>query len=325
LRDTVIEVENLVRTFSGQRGLFRKNSREIRALDEVSFSVSRGELFGLLGPNGAGKTTTVKILTTLLLPTAGKATVLGYDVNKAEDQIRPKINFIFGGERGLYWRLSGRDNLRYFADLYRIDSRIQKRRIPELLDLVGLLDRADDRVETYSKGMKQRLHIARGLINDPEVLFLDEPTIGLDPGGARDLRAIIHALTERGKTVLLTTHYMFEADELCDRIAIINRGRIAALDTPAGLKRLAAGLSVIQTHVYGLPAEKIKELGKCPGIESVNIKNMDNYQILEIGTTAPGEIAPVVMQVLNGFRFDDFRIREATLEDAYLKLVGGAA
>lgn len=150
----------------------------------MSFDVHKGEIFGLLGPNGAGKTTTIKILTTLLAPTAGRAKVLGHDTFGDEQRLRSKINFIFGGERSLYWRLSAYDNLRYFASLYKVPTSVQKERIPYLLDMVGLLDKQDLKVETFSKGMKQRLQIARGLINDPEVLFLDEPTIGLDPGGA---------------------------------------------------------------------------------------------------------------------------------------------
>lgn len=322
--EPVIEVKDLVRTFRPGSGLFSKSGREVRALDGVNFSVPRGELFGLLGPNGAGKTTTVKILITLLVPTGGSARVLGHDTAHEEKAIRPRINFIFGGERSLYWRLSARDNLRYFADLYRIDSAAQKRRIPELLELVGLTDRAGDRVETFSKGMKQRLHIARGLINDPEVLFLDEPTIGLDPAGARELRTIIRGLKERGKTLLLTTHYMFEADELCDRIAIINHGRIVALDTPAALKQLAAGLSVVQARVYGLPDSKLTELRALPGVEAVTLKNVDGFQLLEVGTRRPGDLTPAVLERLQGFQAEDVRIREASLEDAYLKLVGEA-
>lgn len=231
----IVDVKNLSRNYNSTVGISK--NKTIEALKSVSFSIKKGEIFGLLGPNGAGKTTTIKILTTLLAPSSGKATVLGYHCFGDENKIRPKINFVFGGERSLYWRLSAYDNLQYFGDLYRIPSKILNDRIPSLIKLVGLQGREHERVESYSKGMKQRLQIARGLINDPEILFLDEPTIGLDPVGAKDLRNIILSLKNQNKTILLTTHYMYEADELCDRIAIINNGELLDLDTSLELKR----------------------------------------------------------------------------------------
>ncbi len=232
---TIVEVKNLSRTYNSTTGISK--SKTIDALKSISFTIKKGEIFGLLGPNGAGKTTTIKILTTLLAPSYGEARVLGYNCFGDESKIRPKINFVFGGERSLYWRLSAYDNLQYFGDLYRIPSKILRERIPLLIRLVGLEGREHERVESYSKGMKQRLQIARGLINDPEILFLDEPTIGLDPVGAKDLRNIILSLKKQNKTVLLTTHYMYEADELCDRIAIIDHGELLDIDTSLELKR----------------------------------------------------------------------------------------
>lgn len=175
--DPSIEVEHLRRVYRIQIGLLRKHTKEIVALESISFSVHRGELFGLIGPNGAGKTTTIKILTTLLLPTSGTARVLGVDVTRDAPWLRRRIGLMFGGERGLYWRLSAIDNLRYFADLYGIDPRQVRRLIPDLLDLVGLGGRGEEKVQGYSRGMKQRLHIARMLLPDPDVLFLDEPTV----------------------------------------------------------------------------------------------------------------------------------------------------
>src|SRR6058998_3842569 len=206
-----IEVEALRRTYRQTSGFLRRRTKTIEAVRGIDFEVREGELFGLLGPNGAGKTTTIKMLITLLIPTAGSARVLGFDVVKNAREVRKRIGYVFGGERGVYERLSGLDNLRYFAELYGVPAREQKRRIAELLDLVGLTGREKERVEGYSRGMRQRLHVARGLLHDPPVLFLDEPTIGVDPVGARDLRDTIAALTQVGKTVLLTTHYMFEA------------------------------------------------------------------------------------------------------------------
>ncbi|MBK5079698.1 ABC transporter ATP-binding protein [Streptococcus sp. 22.1] len=222
----VINIKNLKRSF-----LVRETRENFEALKGISFSINRGEVFGLLGPNGAGKSTTIKILSTMLLPTSGEVEISGFDIYKDEQQIRERINFIFGGERSLYFRLSAEDNLFYFADLYKIPRKKQLILIPDLLKQVGLNSVAKRRVETFSKGMKQRLQIARALLNDPEIIFLDEPSIGLDPVGALELRNIIKELAKNGKTILLTTHYMAEAEELCDRIAIINQGEIVTCGT----------------------------------------------------------------------------------------------
>jgi ABC-2 type transport system ATP-binding protein len=238
----VICVENLKREFVSKKGLIKKENKVVKAVDGISFEVEKGEIFGLLGQNGAGKTTTIKMLTTLLAPTSGKCEVLGYKTFGDEKKIRSEINFIFGGEMGVYRRLSARDNLRYFSNLYLIPKKEQDERIDQILKLVDLADRADDLAETYSKGMIQRLQIARGLINDPEILFMDEPTVGLDPVGARMLRDIIRKLKEAGKTVLLTTHNLAEVEELCDHLVIINKGKIIAKGTPQSIKGAHATL-----------------------------------------------------------------------------------
>src|SRR3954453_20902628 len=232
----VIEAIELRRTYRTTTGVIRRKPLEVEAVKGITFAVERGELFGLLGPNGAGKTTTIKMLITLLLPTSGQARVLGRDVVDDPREVRKRIGYVFGGDRGLYERLSARDNLRYFAELYGVSGKEQRARIDEVLELVGLKGRAQERAEGYSRGMRQRLHIARGILHDPEVVFLDEPTIGVDPVGARELRNTISDLIAGGKTVLLTTHYMFEADALCDRIAVIAQGRIVGEGTPTELK-----------------------------------------------------------------------------------------
>lgn len=231
--EAVIEVKNLKRDYITYKGVIHRKKEIIHAVKDISFSVGKGEIFGLLGQNGAGKTTTIKMLTTLLAPTEGVCKVLGYSTFGEEKKIRRRINFIFGGELGVYRRLSARDNLRYFGNLYLIDKKTQEERIDSILKLVDLYDRADDLAETYSKGMIQRLQIARGLMNDPEIIFMDEPTVGLDPLGARMLRDIILKLKEEGRTVLLTTHYLPEAEELCDRMVIMKKGEIVAKGTPA--------------------------------------------------------------------------------------------
>ncbi|MBE5902423.1 MAG: ABC transporter ATP-binding protein [Lachnospiraceae bacterium] len=240
--EKIIEVTHLKRDYSTMRGTFKKYKETIHAVKDISFSVNKGEIFGFLGQNGAGKTTTIKVLTTLLAPTAGSCKVMGYDTFGQEKQIRKRINFIFGGEMGVYRRLSARDNLRYFGNLYLIDKKVQEERIDRILRLVDLTDSADNLAETYSKGMIQRLQIARGLMNDPEILFMDEPTVGLDPLGARMLRDIILKLKSNDKTVFLTTHYLPEAEELCDHLVILKKGEIVASGTPKEIIGDAANL-----------------------------------------------------------------------------------
>lgn len=321
--DNIIEVKNLTRTYASINGTLKREKKEVKALKGISFKVKKGEVFGLLGPNGAGKTTTIKILTTLLAPTSGKAQLFGQNTFGDEKEIRPRINFIFGGERSLYWRLSARDNLKYFSDLYLVDEKVQKKRIPELLALVGLEARADEKVETYSKGMKQRLQIARGLVNDPEVLFLDEPTIGLDPVGARDLRKIIDRLSKEGKTILLTTHYMYEADELCDRVGIINEGELVALDTPENLKKHKSDISVLEIRTFGINNQTKKALEKIPGVEAMTIKQNDQIETIQLQCKNCSEITREAMKLIEEGNLLNINTREATLEDVYLKLVGG--
>lgn len=240
--EPIIEVSDLHRNYTTCQGTFPRKKTIVEAVRGITFSVEKGEIFGLLGQNGAGKTTTIKILTTLLAPTSGICKVFGYDTFGQEAKIRNRINFIFGGEMGVYRRLSARDNLRYFANLYRLNPKEREMRIDSILELVELTDSADRLVETYSKGMTQRLQIARGLINNPDILFMDEPTVGLDPLGAHTLRGIIRKLKEEGRTVLLTTHYLPEAEELCDRMVIINQGKIIAQGTPAAIKGTCATL-----------------------------------------------------------------------------------
>jgi ABC-2 type transport system ATP-binding protein len=208
-----------------------RNYGELCAVDHITFSVEQGEVFGFLGPNGAGKTTTIKMLTGQLQPTDGEASVMGCDVVQDRALLMPQIGVVFDSQN-LYERMSARENLRFFARLYRTRSE----RVNAVLKQVGLNGRANDKVSAYSNGMKQRLLIARGLLHEPKVLFLDEPTRGLDPNVARDIRVLIAELAENGMTVFLTTHYMEEADQLSDRVAILDSGRIVALNTPEQLK-----------------------------------------------------------------------------------------
>lgn len=303
------------------RSFFGKSSKVTEALAGVTFDVKKGELFGLIGPNGAGKTTTIKILTTLLTPTSGRAFVMGLDVNRQIYEIRKRIGIVFGGERGLYNRVTAVENMKYFSDLYGVDPGISRKRIPELIHLVGLEGRENDKVEKYSRGMKQRLHIAKALVNDPELVFLDEPTIGLDPAGARDIREMIREMEKWGKTILLTTHYMFEADELCRRIAVISKGKIVALDTPSGLKKLVKDISVVELQTYGATESFVEKLKSLNDVIRVVADLDSERQFVKIQTPNAADVLTKVTQVADGVKIIDKSIKEPTLEDAYLRLV----
>jgi ABC-2 type transport system ATP-binding protein len=320
-----IEAISLRRTYKSRAGVLKRRVKEIEAVAGIDFSVAEGELFGILGPNGAGKTTTVKMLTTLLTPSSGRARVLGFDAVKEDREVQKRIGFIFGGERGLYWRLSGTDNLRYFASLYRVDPGVSKKRIPYLLEMVGLAGRGDEKVQGYSRGMKQRLHVARTLVHDPEVLFLDEPTIGLDPVGAREFRQVIVNLQAQRKTILLTTHYMYEADQLCDRVAVIDKGRIVAMDTPAALKGLVRDLFVVEIEAFGLSEGALARLRALKDVATASVEVRGQKQAVLVQTAAGSLAVPAIMAALAGERLGGVTVREPTLEDAYVRLVGGEA
>jgi ABC-2 type transport system ATP-binding protein len=317
----VIEVRDLHRSYRARTGILKRSVKEVEAVRGIDFAVERGELFGLLGPNGAGKTTTIKMLITLLLPTSGAARILGYDVVGQAREVRRRVGYVFGGDRGLYERLSAQDNLRYFAELYAVPRHDQRRRIGELIELVGLTGRERELVEGYSRGMRQRLHIARGLLHDPEVLFLDEPTIGIDPVGARQLRATIAALIDVGKTVLLTTHYMFEADQLCDRIAVIAGGRIVAQGTPAELKGGAGDGHVVEVEVYGPAEAGAQAIRALAGVRAVNVEERGQAQLLVVQVAPGAEVTHGVLGCLDGATVGKVATREPTLEDAYVALV----
>jgi ABC-2 type transport system ATP-binding protein len=324
MSEKVIEANELVRIYRSSSGLLRKKRKETLAVDRISFSVEKGELFGVLGPNGAGKTTTIKMLTTLLTPTAGSAKVLGYDVKKDAMEVRKRIGLILGGERGLYYRVTGRQNLKYFADLYGVPLHDRDHRIQEVLDMVGLTDRADSKVEDYSRGMKQKLHIAKGIVHDPEVLFMDEPTIGLDPQASRETRNLTKDFIAHGKTILLTTHYMFEADELCRRVAVINNGKIVAMNSPQGLKGLVKDTAVIEVEGFGIDDTVMDKVRKLDGVRTVSATISGSKQIMRVQVCDAGEMLTPVTKVLD-CKVIDVRVKAPTLEDAYLWLVEGHA
>jgi ABC-2 type transport system ATP-binding protein len=312
-RPAAIQVEEITRVFE-PRG--RKRARvPVVALDEVSLTIPEGEVHGLLGPNGAGKTTLVKILSTVLLPTAGRARVLGHDVVRETAAVRPLIGIVFGGERGLYWRLTGRQNLEYWGALYKLPSRLGRERARELLERVGLTDRADQRVEEYSRGMKQRLHLARGLMGDARVLFLDEPTTGMDPIAAREFRNLIGELRGEGRTILLATHDMVEAELVCDRVTLIDRGKLIATESPRSLGRMISRFQRID--VEGADAGVLAAIRALPGVSSVTEADGGaRIEIDEEGATG------AVLRQLVAAGVTSVRTSLPSLEEVYVQLIG---
>jgi ABC-2 type transport system ATP-binding protein len=296
--------------------VFTPRKREpVVALDGVSLTVPAGEVHGLLGPNGAGKTTLVKILSTVLVPTSGRASVLGHDVVAEAKLVRPQIGIVFGGERGLYWRLTGRQNLEYWGALYKLTRPEIRRRAATLLDRVGLADRADERVETYSRGMKQRLHLARGLIGDAKVLFLDEPTTGMDPLAAREFRALIGELRGEGRTILLATHDMAEAEALCDRVTLIDRGALIATESPRTLGRVISRFQRID--VEGAGEEVLARIAGLAGVAGVAAAAVGvRIEVDEEGVTAQ------VLRLLVDAGVTSVRTSLPSLEEVYVQLIG---
>jgi ABC-2 type transport system ATP-binding protein len=298
------------------RRVFTPRKRDpVGALDGVSLTIPVGEVHGLLGPNGAGKTTLVKILSTVLLPTSGSAAVLGHDVVAEARAVRPQIGIVFGGERGLYWRLTGRQNLEYWGALYKLSRAEIRERTGLLLERVGITDRADERVETYSRGMKQRLHLARGLIGDAKVLFLDEPTTGMDPLAAREFRALIGELRGEGRTILLATHDMAEAEALCDRVTLIDRGAILATESPRTLGRVISRFQRID--VEGAADDVVAQIAALAGVASVVPADVGiRIEVSEEGVTAD------VLKLLVDSGVTSVRTSMPSLEEVYVQLIG---
>jgi ABC-2 type transport system ATP-binding protein len=313
-------VSDVVKLFKRGRGLRKK---KMRAVDGARFSAGKGELFGLLGPNGAGKTTLVRCIATLLIPDGGSIRVLGRDVFKESLYCRQRIGLLTSGERTLYWKLSARDNLRFFAALYGLDGKTRDRRIDFLIELLGLKDVERDRVERYSSGMKQKLSLARAMLHDPDLLLLDEPTIGLDPQFSRFMRKFIkEELNEKqGKTILLTTHYMDEADELCNRIAFINRGKIVDVKTPTQYKRDLPHERVLEVRCQGQP--DIEPVKAIPGVEQAAAECKEGVTTVKVVATDTEAVLGDVVGVLgSASRILGVEVKEPTLEDVFLHVTG---
>jgi ABC-2 type transport system ATP-binding protein len=306
-----VEVEQVTRVFEPRR----KRDARVVALDGVSLEIPPGEIHGLLGPNGAGKTTLVKILATVLVPTSGRARVLGHDVVEEARSVRPLIGIVFGGERGLYWRLTGRQNLEYWGALYKLSTSRTRSRAQELLERVGLADKADERVEQYSRGMKQRLHLARGLVGDARVLFLDEPTTGMDPLAAREFRNLIGELKGEGRTILLATHDMVEAENVCNRVTLIDRGAILATESPRSLGRVISRFQRID--VEGAEPELLTRLRMLPGVHAINESDGSaRIEVAEEGATG------AVLKLLVDAGVTSVKTSLPSLEEVYVHLIG---
>jgi ABC-2 type transport system ATP-binding protein len=315
VQDSAIRANGLRRTFRRKHEWLRKSGEQIVGLDDISLTVPVGEVHGLLGPNGAGKSTFCKILATVLVPTAGTAQVLGYDVERDKQAVRRSLALVLGGERGLYYRLTARQNLRFWGSLYGISGADAAVRGDALLDRVGLAHRCDDRVETYSRGMQQRLQLARGLLTDPSVLLLDEPTTGLDPVATRDFHALVNEV-RRERTILLTTHDMTEAERLCDRVSLINNGRIIATEAPSALGRRISRFERIDV---GDADEALLE--KVRMIAGVGRVAREPEGSIRIETVAKGAAAEVLrLLVDNGHT--DVRASVPSLEEVYIRLFG---
>ncbi len=305
--------------------VFKKRNSEVRAVDGVNLEIEQGELFGLLGPNGAGKTTLIKCISTLLIPDAGTAIVGGYDIGRDALGARKMLGVLTGGERSLYWKLTPIENLQYFAALYGVPRKKTKERIDYLLALMALTDKAKERVEKLSSGMKQKLSIARTLLHDPPILLIDEPTLGLDPYFARFVRDFIkNELHHRQhKTILLTTHYMDEADELCDRVAFMNNGKIEALETPEVFKKSMDQEQVLEVKCLGdfdqsLFAD-IKESA------SLNLTKQSGFIYVRMSTENPETLlSRVVDLVRDKAKILSVAVTTPTLEDVFVYLTGAS-
>ena len=322
MKAAAVETKSLTRVFHPKK---KKEGKSVTALENVDLRIDRGELFGLLGPNGAGKTTLLKILSTLLLQTSGKAYVAGFDVETQYHEIRKRINMVSGGEISGYGLLTVKENLWMFTQFYGIKSSVALQRIDELLVRFGLLDKKDEKVRTLSTGQRQKMNVIRGFATDPEIIFLDEPTLGLDVNASRTIRDYILEWVREGenKTVLLTTHYMAEADQLCGRIAIIDDGRILACDTPENLKKLVRTSTTLKLDTTFLNNKQV--LNSVKGVEKFTYtddaeRNMTSLRFVLDDEAAVSDIVSEI--VANGARILGLRKTEPTLEDVFIKLVG---
>ncbi|NLB75781.1 MAG: ABC transporter ATP-binding protein [Crenarchaeota archaeon] len=307
----MIEVRNLSKYF-----------KALKAVDDISFTVKKGEIFGLLGPNGAGKSTTLRILSTLSRPTSGKATINGYDIVKNDNKVRELLGIV-SEKMIVYDRLTAKENLWFFGCLYGIPKEKLNKRVADLLELANLTPFKDKQVGTFSTGMRQRINVIRALLNDPQVLFLDEPTLGLDPQSSVEIRDFIKNLNkEKGTTLIITTHMMVDADILCDRIAIVDHGKIIALDTSANLKRATVGDNtlIIKLAISNLTGEMVTKLKELSCVDAVIQENEMQLRVVVHGENAFDEILDTVRSMKG--KISSMENLQPTLEDVFLHMTG---
>lgn len=290
------------------------------ALHGVDLEIPDGEIHGLLGPNGAGKTTLCKVLSTVLLPTRGSAAICGYDVVQDTAAVRSLIGIVFGGERGLYSRLTARANLEFWAALYGLRGAAATRRVDALLERLGLTARADETVETFSRGMKQRVHLARGLIGDPRVVILDEPTTGMDPVAAAGFRELVTSLRAEGRTLLVTTHDMAEAEAICDRVTLIDNGSVLATERPSTLGSWITRYA--RVRAADVPADRIDAVAAAvAAVDGVAEVRQPDAGVLVVDTAADGA-APTVLRLLLDLGVTDVATTRPDLAEVYLRIIG---
>jgi ABC-2 type transport system ATP-binding protein len=321
-----IEVAHLTMRYPKRTGFFEFarhpfRRERVQALDGVDIHVPAGVLFGFLGPNGAGKTTLIKILTTLVLPTSGSARVAGLDVERDAVKVKRRIGVVMSDERSFYWRLTGRQNLEFFAVLQGMSRADAVRRIDELFDVIGMPEKADARFSDYSSGMKQKLAIARGLLADPEVLFFDEPTRSLDPISAAQVRAFIRErLVDRlGKTVFLTTHNLHEAEEISDLVGIINKGRILATGTIGEISARLRSREHFRLRLSEAPLTLVADIGAVPGVTSAALAD----HAIDLTVAEPDRTVPriVALCVARGASVLECARRESTLSEIFSEII----
>lgn len=326
MAENAIETDRLTKRFRRLRSyrdiaMYRWRQATHPAVEEITLEVRRGELFGLLGENGAGKTTLIKMLSTTLLPTSGRASVAGYDVVAEAQAVRRVIGLVNGDERSFYWRLTGRQNLRYFAALYHVPRHVTADRVVDLLEMLGVAEIADERFSTYSTGIRQKFAIARGLLTQPRVLFLDEPTRALDPIAAEGLRRYIadHIVGERGYTALLATHSLSEAESICDRVTIIRGGRVIASGSVHELTRSMRLAAVFEIIVSGPTLDIAKRISAVRGLPPVSVTDEGEQSKLEINIEAEdGDMNSLLRAVLDsGAHVQSCTTRLPTLDDVY--------
>ena len=320
-----VRIENLTKVYhtKQRQGLFRAEAKAVEALKGVSFEIKPGEIFGLLGPNGAGKTTLIKCLTTLLLPTSGAAWINGYQLTKEDNQIRATVGCMLMGERGLYWKLTGRENLEFFGALYHLSPAARRRRADEIIARLNLGELAERAVESYSSGQKMKFAFAKALVNDAPLLILDEPTNTLDLPSARELRAVVRELNRQGKTVIYTTHIMAEAETMCDRVAIIDRGEVLALGAVAELKQSLGREEVIRIEgVISSPASRAVE--NLPGVNRAALTLVNGHTELTVVTQDQRALLPRLIETLTAHNAVVQKIvpQEVTLEDVFIARTG---